>query len=632
MRRFSACRLPCYFFFIFVVVVVQISLNLLLSYCGDNRRFRRDDRTGITTIPVSFTTTKDQRFTQRLRATEQSLFLLKRELKHKEETRENTTKRLKKENEELSSLLAKYVKLDKIVSAQEFSKIKTEISKSDFLKGDTVNSELSVVPFDSFTGNGIYSVNKDGLVDRPARRPLGTRYKEHSELLKFSLRVLNDDLPSHQKRTLADLVTGITRLDRLNGMQYNLFFTASKPNQYHRVKIRRPFSNLEPVDNIETVDTSKEPINLILPLSGRTEKLKVFLKRFADICVRWDARVFLTVVYFGQKERDRLQSIFYQFEKKENFKDYKIIFQKGPFSRGAGLQKGVLSWEKGNNIMFFCDVDMYFTASFLERCRLYTEPGKMVYYPIVYSLYNPEVVYNGAPPSIEQQLYVGKQNGYWRDFGFGMTCQYKNDFILTKGFDTSIHGWGIEDVKLYRKFLKTDLAVIRATDYGIFHMYHPKFCDPILPGEQYMACLKSKAMSEGSHRQMGMLAFGTNLFSNVEPDWKTKLIYKPNFSKRNSKIKSEEARNLWKKADELDIETLEIKLLRKRLEAAVNFTVLGENILQSEKFKVNTTVLKELQYSVKRRALEVKQLAQLVEKKHETQKVNITNTTSKKVV
>ena len=632
MRRCSACHssvigVP------FIVIAVQILLNLLLLYCGEKDRLvAREARTTArrpkeVSSRFSLAANEKSRYVaERLRTTEQILLSLERQLKRSEDTRENITERLRKENAELSSRLAKFAKLEKIVSAQEFNKVKTEISKADFLKGDTLANEFEVVPFDSFTASAIYSVNKEGILNRPSIRPLGTRYKEHNEVLKFALRALNGEVVGREKLTQANLDNGITRLDRLNGMQYNLFFTNSKPNQYNRVKIHRPFDNLELVDSVETVDTSKKLINLILPLSGRLENFKIFLKRFADVCVRWDARVFLTVVYFGEKGKEELRGMLQDFENKKKFKDYKLISAQRPFSRGAGLQKGVLAWEKGNNIMFFCDVDVLFTPDFLERCRLYTESGKMVYYPIVYSLYNPNVVYNGGVPPIENQLHVGKDNGFWRDFGFGMTCQYRNDFIASKGFDTTIEGWGKEDVRLYRQFMRMDVAVIRATDRGIFHLYHPKHCDPALSSKQYMDCLRSKAVTEGSHRQMGMLAFGTRLFSNYEPDWRTKFFYGPDFARRYWKIKSDKAMRLWERAHELDIETLEIKLMKERLEVATNFTLLNRNI-----FKFNDSLLNELQFSIVKGSQAVKQVAQWIEKNHIIHET-VSNTTAEGAV
>lgn len=70
-----------------------------------------------------------------------------------------------------------------------------------------------------------------------------------------------------------------------------------------------------------------------------------------------------------------------------------------------------------------------------------------------------------------------------------------------------IKGWGGEDVHLYRKYLHSNLIVVRTPVRGLFHLWHEKRCVDELTPEQYKMCMQSKAMNEASHGQLGMLVF-----------------------------------------------------------------------------------------------------------------------------
>nr|XP_020476819.1 chondroitin sulfate N-acetylgalactosaminyltransferase 1-like [Monopterus albus] len=394
---------------------------------------------------------------------------------------------------------------------QEF--LRSQLSKAEVTVGSRLPNEYAVVPFESFTLQKVYQLEM-GLGRSPEEQPARKdKRDELGEVVEVALHSLNT--PSSQEKpenskvyTPSDFIEGITRTERDKGTLYELTFRGESNNEFRRLVLFRPFGPLMEVKN-ERVDTANVLINIIVPLSGRADRFKQFMQDFREVCVRQDGRVYLTVVYFGKEHMSEVRSTLENTLREVNFKNYTLLQLDGEFSRGRGLDFGVREWKGGNVLIFFCDVDIYFTADFLNTCRLNTEPGKKVYYPVLFSQYNPAVIY-GSPaniPPVKQQLVIRRDTGFWRDFGFGMTCQYSSDYINIGGFDTNIKGWGGEDVYLYRKYIHSNLLVVRAPTRDMFHLWHEKICaDELSPG-QYNSCIQSKVMNEASHSQLGMRLF-----------------------------------------------------------------------------------------------------------------------------
>uniref|UniRef100_A0A8C6S772 Hexosyltransferase n=1 Tax=Neogobius melanostomus TaxID=47308 RepID=A0A8C6S772_9GOBI len=405
-----------------------------------------------------------------------------------------------------------------LTDIQEF--LKGQLSKAEVSSGNRFPSEYAVVPFESFTLQRVYQLEM-GLTRHPEEKPVRRdKRDELVEVLELALQSLNTPATQQESRktegkaqsrkvyTPSDFMEGITRTERDKGTLYELNFRGEAAHEFKRLVLFRPFGPLMKVKN-ERVDTTSTPINIIVPLSRRTDKFKHFMHNFREVCVRQDGRVHLTVVYFGNDQINEVRSILENISREVSFKNYTLLQLNEEFSRGRGLDFGARAWKGGNVVLFFCDVDIYFTADFLNTCRLNTQQGKKVFYPVLFSQYNPALIYGSSEhiPPVEQQLVIKKDTGFWRDFGFGMTCQYRSDFINIGGFDIDIKGWGGEDVHLYRKYLHSNLLVVRAPSRGLFHLWHEKQCADELPPDQYRMCMQSKAMNEASHSQLGMLFF-----------------------------------------------------------------------------------------------------------------------------
>ncbi|XP_062334061.1 chondroitin sulfate N-acetylgalactosaminyltransferase 1 [Osmerus eperlanus] len=393
---------------------------------------------------------------------------------------------------------------------QEF--LRSQLGRAEVQAGSRLPSEYAVVPFESFTLQKVYQLEQ-GLTRHPEEKPVRRDRRDAlGEALETALASLNTPpqggAPPSKVYAPSDFIEGIARTEQDKGTLYEMTFRGEQSREFRRLVLFRPFGPLLKVKD-EGVDTAGIPINIIVPLSRRTDKFKQFLHNFREVCVKQDGRVHLTVVYFGKEQMNEVKSMLENTSREIHYQNYTLLQLEEEFSRGRGLDVGARSWKGGNVLLFFCDVDIYFTTDFLNTCRLNTQPGKRVFYPVLFSQYNPSLIYGGRDhiPPVDQQLVIKKDTGFWRDFGFGMTCQYRSDFINIGGFDLDIKGWGGEDVHLYRKYLHSNLLVVRSPSRGLFHLWHEKQCADELAPEQYRMCMQSKAMNEASHGQLGMLLF-----------------------------------------------------------------------------------------------------------------------------
>lgn len=72
---------------------------------------------------------------------------------------------------------------------------------------------------------------------------------------------------------------GLYRTERDKGTQYELYFAKENSHEFRHVTLFRPFGPLMKVRST-SVDTGSTVINIIVPLSGRTEAFIQFLHNF----------------------------------------------------------------------------------------------------------------------------------------------------------------------------------------------------------------------------------------------------------------------------------------------------------------------------------------------------------------
>ncbi|XP_078701367.1 chondroitin sulfate synthase 1-like [Branchiostoma floridae x Branchiostoma belcheri] len=258
---------------------------------------------------------------------------------------------------------------------------------------------------------------------------------------------------------------------------------------------------------LSSIDT--ETVHFIVPLVGRLQTLKQFLENYERTCLRTKEKVKLLIVLFKSRHKQLdqssdIQNLVGRYQNMYPTAYLRILFVAGEFSRGLGLELGVSQFTN-TSLLFFCDVDLVFQQSLLQRIRAKTVLGRQAYYPIVFSQYDPSVVHGNSSLSVRNNFLLTKDTGYWRSFGFGIVSLYAADFTRVGQFDTSIQGWGMEDVDLFNKFVRSDIKTFRVKDPGVVHVFHSVACDSHLEEKQYQMCLGTKAGTYGSTARLSRL-------------------------------------------------------------------------------------------------------------------------------
>ncbi|KAG5323229.1 CHSS1 synthase, partial [Acromyrmex heyeri] len=297
-------------------------------------------------------------------------------------------------------------------------------------------------------------------------------------------------LPVRRHVYLHQHFTGLEMRETVNGVEVQP--QQKSDDKYIHSLLHGGFLNFN-FNSQEEDPVQSKIINFILPLSGRYEIFQRFLQNYEDICLTSGEKTSLLVVLYQHKSENTFNKtidLIEQLKYKYRSASMEVLPVSGDFSRARALDLGVSKLQT-DDLMLFIDVDVVFTGSALNRIRLNTLPGRRIYFPIVFSQYDPKVVYGDVKK--QDKFIINEISGHWRQYGFGIVSLYKSDYHTVGGLDLSIQGWGKEDVEFFEKAVKSNLDVFRAADRHLVHVYHEIECSRELSSLQFSMCMGSKA-------------------------------------------------------------------------------------------------------------------------------------------
>ena len=277
-------------------------------------------------------------------------------------------------------------------------------------------SMYEVLRFDYFNASYIYN-NFD---DDPRIGLLGHQKADLRDISEQVLTLINRVQSTRTQWKIRNIVNAYRRIDPLRGEEYVLDTRLSmvdKPevSEFHRIELLKPFSPVQMLS--DDIIINDEMIYFILPISRISERFHMFIKHYEEVCLSHEEQVYLLVVLFvGTSPEDKeaartIEAVIASLQEKHPNAHMRIIHTNGDFSRALGLDIGAKQLTP-SSLLFFCDVDVVFTPAFLTRCRENAVKEEKVYYPIVFSQANPDIVTKYSPTEKSKDLLdINKYTG-----------------------------------------------------------------------------------------------------------------------------------------------------------------------------------------------------------------------------
>ena len=360
----------------------------------------------------------------------------------------------------------------------------------------------------SFTQNETDSeawryIEEDHVYTSGTNVPVSGTSSELKKDLKYviakALQNINEE--EHTQLGFNELESAYIRHSSIRGSEYilDLSLFGQQDIIRRRVELFHPYLPEVVVLPDSGLDRRGVRINFIVPLSQVGKRFSEFMKTYENICLMNGENVRLVLATYGRDDVISMRKSVQEYQKKYPDAEFRVVHGEGEFSRGRALDLG-LSTLNGNELAFLCDVDMTFDLPFLNRCRLNTIQGRRVYYPEIFKYYNMDYVYHFKRKP--RKYTIKREHGHWVVYGYGMVCIFKSDYTAVGGFDTSIVGWGGEDVKLFDRVISYGLEILKAPDPSLRHHYHDKVCSTSLNAFQFAMCTRSREESLADKEQL----------------------------------------------------------------------------------------------------------------------------------
>ena len=277
----------------------------------------------------------------------------------------------------------------------------------------------------------------------------------------------------------------LQRMDPQRGTDYFLHVSDTGSDGHKWTKFLHALREVEPprVLTLKSANYKSTKVNFVIPTPPVSRGFQRFMVSFENsfLSRKPPELVGLLVILYSDglfktydKDLFSVITLVDLYTKKYPGADLRVISMRAPYSRKKTIKlasKEYPSYE----LLFLADIHIDFSMQFLERCRMNAVEDKQVYFPAVFSPYNPGEFYKSRvlfPYATKFQ--IGKDKGSWMHESFHLACIYNYDLskILFDNDEEEREGENESEWNLLDQFIKhSELNIFRSVEPGLVHLW-----------------------------------------------------------------------------------------------------------------------------------------------------------------
>ena len=325
-----------------------------------------------------------------------------------------------------------------------------------------------------------------------------TRFRAQKESKESEL---NGDIAHSGNNLVIESV--LQRVDPSRGIDYFLQLTDQSKSGHLKSEFHHALREIEPprVTSMNSPNCGSIKVNFVVATPPVSRGFQRFMLSFENSFLARNPPelVSLLVILYSDgkfKKYDKdlfsVVTLLDLYRKKYPKADLRLITTRNHYSRKETIE--IASKEYPTyELLFLADIHIDFSMQFIERCRMNAVENEQVYFPMVFSPYDPiEFHKSRIKFPYATKFKISEKMGAWMPESYHLVCVFNYDLIkvlnVNQNGEESEKNWN-----LLNEFIRYgQLRIFRAVEPGLVHLWQDECKEEELGHRERTLCQQLK--------------------------------------------------------------------------------------------------------------------------------------------